>query len=153
MTNRVLFVCLGNICRSPLAEGLLRHHATQNGLDVEVDSAAVAGWHEGKPADPRAIVAAREAGFNIDQIVSRQLQSSDFSDDTLVLVMDQECLDKVNNKRPSDSTAEISLMMRFASDPRDADVPDPYFTGQFDPVIAMLDDCMPQLLHYLRDRQ
>lgn len=153
MIKRVLFVCNNNVCCSPLAEGILRLRAKQAGLDLIVDSAAASGWHSGEAPDARAIVAAREHGFDISEQLARLLRANDFETAQLIIAMDAECLEYVESLRPEGAEVEITLMRRLASVPSEEDVPDPYYTGQFDPVIAVLEDCMPGLIAYLKGAQ
>lgn len=122
---RVLAVCLGNICRSPMAEGLLRHHIQTKGLRIKVDSAGTNGYHNGEAPDPRAQAEMRRHGMEIGAQESRQIQKSDFERFDLILVMDS------SNRRDvlalaGDREEWRSKVHMFLDD---GDVPDPYFGG------------------------
>lgn len=153
MTHRILFVCLGNICRSPLAEGVLRRQMQGAGLDLVVDSAATGGWHEGQGPDARAVVAAREHGFDISAIRARRIRSEDFNDFDLILTMDSENLADVLRRAPADCAARIEMLTSFVADLPNKDIPDPYYTGRFDPVIAVIGKSIEGLLTYLKAEQ
>lgn len=154
MFEQVTFVCVGNICRSPLAVALFQRRAREAGLQISVDSAATSGWHSGEPADARAIVAARGHDLDITSHAARLLRPEEFMTSQLIVAMDQESLEGAMSIAPPIATdVEITLMSRFASEPIEADIPDPYYSGRFDPMIAMLDDCMPGLIAYLKGAQ
>ncbi len=148
MIESILFVCLGNICRSPLAEGLCQTAAASAGITLTIDSAGTSGWHTGDPPDPRCIVAAREHGFDISDQRSRVIRSEDFEAFDLILCMDEQNLEDVERRRPAGSTTPVRLLTEFRTDCSPRDVPDPYYTSQFNPVIKIIEDCMPGLLDY-----
>ncbi|MEM9584945.1 MAG: low molecular weight protein-tyrosine-phosphatase [Pseudomonadota bacterium] len=153
--SRVLFVCLGNICRSPLAEGVFRKHAAQAGLFVEIDSAGTGSWHTGNAPDARAIVAAREHGIDISEIRARTFGQFDFDEFDLILVADRETLADVMRMEKPSSLARVDMLTKYSSrsDLINMDIPDPYYTGQFDPVIAIIEDCVRNLTDYLKEEQ
>lgn len=122
----VLFVCLGNICRSPLAEAAFRAEAERVGLDAEVASAGTADWHEGKAPDPRSRAVARRNGMDIDHYQARQVKPTDFERFTHIVAMDDDNLAALEALRPAGAAAEISLMMAHAGRPGQA-VDDPYY--------------------------
>lgn len=126
----VLFVCLGNICRSPLAEAAFRHEAAKAGLDVEVDSAGTGNWHAGSPPDPRSVAKAREAGIDISHYRARQIVSRDFRRFTHILAMDKQNLADIRALAPEDATAEVSLLMDLVPGREGADIADPYYGGE-----------------------
>lgn len=145
MKTRVLFVCLGNICRSPLAEGLARAKAENEGrVGLEFESAATGGWHIGKPPDARAVVAARIHGIDISEQRARAISSADFARFDLIIAMDRSVADDVERLRPRANRTPVELMTRYG-DQLGSDVPDPYYSGKFEPVIALLEACMPGL--------
>jgi protein-tyrosine phosphatase len=132
---RILFVCLGNICRSPTAEGVARHL----GL-VDVDSAGTAGYHIGDPPDPRAQRAARARGIDLSGLRARQIERRDFDRFDLLLAMDVNNLAQLERIRPEKSTAELRLFLDFAPHLGLSDVPDPY-DGQDRDFERVLDLC------------
>ncbi|MEQ6887632.1 low molecular weight protein-tyrosine-phosphatase [Halomonas sp. CS7] len=136
---RVLFVCLGNICRSPTAEGVFRAHLEQAGLAsrVEVDSCGIGPWHVGKAPDARAREAALQRGIDLSDLRARQLAVEDFERFDYVLAMDHDNLAAIEAQRPASSEAVIALFLAFAGWPERA-VPDPYF-GDEDGFEAVLD--------------
>jgi protein-tyrosine phosphatase len=121
---RVLVVCLGNICRSPTAEAVLRHRLAEAGLAdrVELDSAGTGGWHIGEPPDARAIRHAAQRGYDLSGLRGRRVADEDFRRFDLILAMDDDNLAELDRIRPDDATAQLRL---FA----DAPVPDPYMGG------------------------
>lgn len=129
---RVLFVCTGNICRSPSAEGVFRHLVRQAGLDdrIEIDSAGTHDYHVGEPPDPRTCAVARTRGFELDDLRARQVRASDFNDFDLILAMDQGHLDHLRRIAPSEARSRIGLFLDYAPERGRRDVPDPYYGEQ-----------------------
>lgn len=123
----VLFVCLGNICRSPLAEGALRQAAEKAGLDIDVDSAGTGGWHIGNPPDPRARDVARAMGCDIGHLRARQLSAGDFVRFTHILALDHANLSAIRGMRPADAKAETGLLLDFVPGRTGEEVADPYY--------------------------
>ena len=111
MAVSILFVCLGNICRSPLAEGAFRAEAERLGLDVEVDSAGTGGWHQGEPPDSRAIAAARRAGVDISGQRARKVTRADFDRFDHIFALDADNLADLEALRPAGSRAQLSLLL------------------------------------------
>src|SRR3954470_3499858 len=111
MTASILFVCLGNICRSPLAEGAFRAEADRLGLDAEVDSAGTGGWHRGEPPDRRAIAVARRGGVDISVQRARQVTRADFDRFDHIVALDAENLADLERLRPAGSRASLSLLL------------------------------------------
>lgn len=138
---KVLMVCLGNICRSPLAEGILRHQAAANGLDWEVDSAGTGSWHVGQPPDPRSVATARKRGVDISHQRARQIGSADFYRFDHILVMDSSNRTHVLNMVPEISLrSKVSMIMDASHPGRSIEVPDPYWDDNgFDSVFDMLE--------------
>ncbi len=138
---RILMVCLGNICRSPLAEGILRHHAEQNGLDWEIDSAGTGGWHVGDPPDPRSIKVARQFGIDISMQRARQFKVADFDLFDQIFVMDTGNLRDILRLAPNQEyTKKVALMLDQVYPEKLKSVPDPYYNDDaFEPVFRMLD--------------
>lgn len=147
--KRILFVCLGNICRSPLAEGVLRHKAALTGTDLEIDSAGTASWHVGKPPDSRAIAAAAQRGYDISGLRARQVTPGDFENFDLILAMDKSNLADLDRLRPPGSRAEVELFLDLLQDPPVREVPDPYFEGNFEEVLDLIEETSEVLLERL----
>jgi protein-tyrosine phosphatase len=125
---RILFVCLGNICRSPTAEGVLRHLAAQQAPDLalEIDSAGTADYHIGAPPDPRSQRAALRRGIDISSLRARQVAVDDFARFDLILAMDGANLRDLQAMQPPDSRASLQLFLQYAPELKLRDVPDPY---------------------------
>ena len=145
---RVLFVCLGNICRSPLAEGLARHRAAALGLDWEFDSAGTGSWHVGHPPDPRACAEARRRATPIDDLRARQVVREDFQRFDLILAADRSVLHALEALRPSAARAELALLLDRAGVESRGEVPDPYYGDEagFAAVYALLERAVDALL-------
>jgi protein-tyrosine phosphatase len=145
---RILFVCMGNICRSPTAEGVMRRLLADAGLAdvVEVDSAGTGGWHAGEPPDARATTAARRRGVTL-QGGARQVRPEDFERFDLIVAMDRENLRELRALAPDDDARE-KLRLLVA----DRDVPDPYYGGDrgFETVLDMVGAACRELLDELR---
>jgi len=126
----VLFVCLGNICRSPLAEGIFSHLVTEAGLQTELtcDSAVNGAWHQGEPPDPRAIAIARKHGLDLSTQRARAIKRSDFTRFDLILCMDRHNLRELKRIQPHDKSATIDLFLHRAHGVN-AEVNDPYYGG------------------------
>lgn len=147
---RILFVCLGNICRSPSAEAVMRGLLLSEDLDgFEVDSAGTGDWHVGNPADPRAIAAAADRGVEITG-AARQVRSSDFEEFDLVLAMDRSNLDDLLALDGADP-AKVRLFRELAGE-GDLDVPDPYYGAEdgFGEVLDILETGCQTILNDLR---
>jgi protein-tyrosine phosphatase len=141
LSCRVLFVCLGNICRSPTAEGVLRHLAAQAGprLKIEIDSAGTADYHIGAPPDLRSRRAASRRGIDISGLRARQVTEDDFVRFDLILAMDRENLRELEAMKPANSRASLKLFLEYAPDLNLRDVPDPYYrdAGAFEEVLDL----------------
>ena len=129
MSASVLFVCLGNICRSPLAEAVLRAEAERAGIAVEVDSAGTGDWHVGSPPDRRAQAVALRHGIDISGYRGRQVTAADFRRFDHIFALDAENLKNLRQLRPSDGTAELRLLMDLVPGREGSSVTDPYFGG------------------------
>lgn len=127
MSASVLFVCLGNICRSPLAEAALRAEAERAGVELVVDSAGTGDWHVGSPPDRRAQAVALRHGIDISGYRGRQVTAADFRRFTHVFALDAENLKNLRRVRPSDGTAELRLLMDLVPGREGSGVTDPYF--------------------------
>lgn len=137
----VLFVCMGNICRSPTAEAVFRHLLKEEApeLQIEIDSAGTAGYHIGDPPDTRSQRAARRRGIDLGGLRARQVTPEDFAHFDLVLAMDHDNLRRLEEMRPPQSRARVRLFMEYAADPLRLEVPDPYYgdAGGFEEVLDL----------------
>jgi protein-tyrosine phosphatase len=129
MTLSVLFVCLGNICRSPLAEAAFRAEAERLGLDVEIDSAGTGDWHLGHPPDRRAAAVAGRNGIDISHLRARQVGPEDFRRFDHIVALDSENLRDLERLRPAGGRAELSLLLDHVEGREGQPVADPYYGG------------------------
>lgn len=128
--RRVLMVCLGNICRSPTAEGVMRARAQARGLAVEVDSAGTAAWHAGSPPDPRSVAHAARRGIDLRSLRARQVSDRDFQAFDLILAMDRQNLAELQRRCPPAQRHKLSLLLTHAAGWPEDEVPDPYYGGE-----------------------
>ncbi|MDN3645591.1 low molecular weight protein-tyrosine-phosphatase [Pontixanthobacter aestiaquae] len=126
----ILFVCLGNICRSPLAEAAFRKAAEEAGLDFAADSAGTAAYHIGSPPDPRSIATAAQHGIDISHYQGRQLDQDDFARFSHIYAMDHSNLRNIRAVAPSGSAAEIALLMDTVPGREGEEIADPYYGGE-----------------------
>lgn len=152
----VLLVCLGNICRSPTAEEILRQRAAIAGIPIKVDSAGTGDWHIGKHPDARAQKYAKQHGYNISKLVARQVNERDFEKFDLILAMDaqnladlQEIKEQAARNTNKNSLAQLALMSEIDSSYCKQDVPDPYHgdTDDFEKVITQLESSVDAWLN------
>ena len=140
---RVLMVCLGNICRSPTAEAMLRLKVQQAGLDgrIEVDSAGTADYHVDSPPDRRAIAHGERRGLEMRSLRGRQVAREDFDRFDHILAMDDDNLDDLKRMRPPGSRAKVALLMSYAPQAGSREVPDPYYGSAdgFERVLDLVD--------------
>lgn len=123
----ILFLCLGNICRSPLTEGAARAAFAAAGIEAALDSAGTGDWHVGHPPDRRAMAEARRRGVDISDLRARQLRASDFADFDLILAADDNNLRDARALRPANATAELKLMLDLVPGRAGESVTDPYY--------------------------
>ena len=143
---RLLFVCTGNICRSPTAEGVLRHLAEEVGIEVHVESAGIGDWHVGQPPDERAQHHARGRGYDLSAQRARQVRKRDFAQFDLIVAMDSGHLEILQEHCPAEHQAKLRMLVEGR------DVPDPYFGGAegFERVLDMVEAGCLGLLHELK---
>jgi protein-tyrosine phosphatase len=152
---RVLFVCMGNICRSPTAHGVFQTLVNARGLgnSIDVDSAGTHSYHVGNAPDPRSQATARARGIDLSGLRARRFVSGDFHDFDYLLAMDRGNLADMLAIRPDDATAHAGLMLEYAPHRKDREVPDPYYGDDgFDLVYDMIAEASEGLLKHLRER-
>ena len=150
---RVLFVCMGNICRSPTAHGVFRKMLVDHPADlsIELDSAGTGDWHVGQPPDSRATEAASRRGVEISDLRARTVHDEDFVLYDYILAMDELNLVTLQDRSPGKYHAKIRLLMEFAEQPSNRNVPDPYYGGPagFEQVLDLLENAGRGLLREL----
>jgi protein-tyrosine phosphatase len=153
MSVGVLFVCLGNICRSPTAHGVFAHHVARRGLDrlIRVDSAGTGDWHIGHAPDKRTTAAAMLRGYDLSSLRARQVTREDFSRFDYILAMDAENLRNLQAMRPSNYCGELKLFLDYGDDSRYREVPDPYYGGadDFALVVDLVENAALRLLDHI----
>lgn len=147
MTRSILFVCLGNICRSPTAEAIFRVQA--KGWGLEIDSAGTSGWHDGNPSDPRASAEAARRGIDMSYIRSRQVEAADFEHFDLIVAMDTQNMRDLQAVLPARSRAKLVKLLDYAPELGISDVPDPYYADNFPEVLDMIELACGKLLETL----
>jgi protein-tyrosine phosphatase len=151
---KILFVCLGNICRSPTAEGVSRSIAAREfpELDLEIDSAGTADYHVGEPPDRRTVAAARRRGYDLSGLRARLVRAEDFNRFDYIIAMDRANLAELTKRRPAGATARLVLFMSFVSGHEFDEVPDPYHCGteEFERVLDLCEAAARGLLTQLR---
>ena len=150
MTHRILAVCLGNICRSPTAEAVIRSLVEAAGLEAEIDSAGTGGWHIGKPPHPPMIRAAAKRGYDLTPLRARQFEIADFDRFDLILAMDRANLAEIERLRPRGSGTPVRLMLDYASGAPADEVPDPYYTGGYDEALDLVEGAAKGLVAQLQ---
>ncbi len=152
----VLFVCMGNICRSPTAEGVFRKHVSDAGLDaaIQTDSAGTHAYHSGEPADRRAHAAAERRGFSLEGIRARRVTDEDFDQFDFILAMDEDNLVVLQERAPDEHISKVRLFLEFAESRHENEVPDPYYGGSagFERVLDLVEEASQGLLETLRKK-
>ena len=150
---RILFVCMGNICRSPTAEGVVRVHLERAGLaaDVELDSAGTHGYHIGKAPDDRARKAAAMRGYDLSALRARRVSDLDFVRYDRILAMDRDNLDELRQVCPAEHHHKLGLFLEYSRNFREREVPDPYYGGAegFEHVLDLVEDAATGLIDSL----
>ncbi|MGH9182981.1 MAG: low molecular weight protein-tyrosine-phosphatase [Acidimicrobiales bacterium] len=152
---KVLFVCMGNLCRSPMAEGVFRQRVAQAGLDgrIAIDSAGTHDYHIGDSPDPRAQRAAGRRGYDLSGLRGRQVSAADFSEFDYVLAMDETNLRALKRLCPSRHAHKLRLFMDFSGGAALREVPDPYYGDEqgFELVLDLAEEASQGLLEHLRE--
>ncbi|MGB5079159.1 MAG: low molecular weight protein-tyrosine-phosphatase [Burkholderiales bacterium] len=155
MGMNVLFVCTGNICRSPTAEGVFRKLAADAGLRERIgaDSAGTHGYHVGEPPDPRTQAAAARRGYDLSDLRARKIERADFQRFDLILAMDRDHHAILSRMAPASVSHKLRLVMSYARRFSEPEVPDPYYGGpqEFERVLDMLEDAAQGLLGSLTE--
>jgi protein-tyrosine phosphatase len=146
---RILMVCLGNICRSPMAEGIFRHHAQINKLKVEIDSAGTANYHVGEAPDRRAIQFLKTKGIDISRLKARQFNRADFDEFDIIYAMDESNYNNIMRlARTEEDKSKVKLILSENPDENTISVPDPYYGGMdgFERVFELLDTATKSII-------
>ena len=151
MTQSILFVCLGNICRSPSAEGVVRRMAAERGISLQLDSAGTGTWHLGDPPYAPMQAAASARGYDLSDLRARQVSRSDFDRFDLIVAMDADNLANLEAMRPRQGGAELRLFTDYAAATGADEVPDPYFTRDFDGTLDLIESAARGLLDQLAE--
>jgi len=156
MSVQVMFVCLGNICRSPTAHGVFQKLVEDAGLaqQVSVESSGTAAWHVGKSPDRRSVAAAGERGYDLSQLVARQVCTGDFEQYDYVLAMDRSNLQDLEDIAPPGYRGHLGLFLSFGQQQSYLEVPDPYYgDGKgFELVLDLVEDAANGLLNHIKRR-
>lgn len=151
---RVLFVCLGNICRSPMAEAVFRHMIDQEDLagEIMVDSAGTADWHTGKQPHDGTRNLLDDKQISYESMYARQINQEDWKQSTYIIVMDEQNMIDVKNTFEPKTDVTLAKLMDFVDGPEEMNVPDPYYTGDFDSTYQLVYNGARQLLSYIKGR-
>ena len=151
MKTKILFVCMGNICRSPTAEGSFRSIVSKQDLSdsFEIDSAGTHAYHIGNPPDSRSQQTARKYGIDLSNQKARQVHEIDFYYYDYIIAMDTDNIQILRSIRPADSQSQIKLLLDYLPDTSFQSVPDPYFEGKFDEVFEMVYEACTSFLESL----
>ena len=155
-TYSILFVCMGNICRSPTAHGVFRQKVIDHGLSawVKVDSAGTHNFHPGRPPDERSLEHAAKRGYNLSDLRARQIQAADFELHDLILVMDMDNLALVQEECPHAHQHKVRRLTEFCLQHNSNVVPDPYYGGKtgFEDVLDLVEDACEGLIQHVRQQ-
>ncbi|MET0378570.1 MAG: low molecular weight protein-tyrosine-phosphatase [Spongiibacteraceae bacterium] len=156
MSIGVLFVCLGNICRSPTAHGVFLQHVQRRGLQdhIRVDSAGTGDWHIGHAPDKRTAATALRRGYDLSELRARQVLRDDFARFQYILAMDAENLRNLQHLRPASFNGELKLFLEYGDHPEYTEVPDPYYGDEadFERVVDLVETAAQGLLHHIVTR-
>lgn len=154
MGVKVMFVCLGNICRSPTAHGIFAAMVQEAQLQerISIDSCGTSGWHIGNPPDPRSIAMAAARGVDLSNLKASQIQPEDFRNFDYILAMDHQNLVDLQSIAPANSTARVELLLALDEDSVVREVPDPYYGGEegFALAVELIEAASAKLLSHIR---
>lgn len=153
MSTRILFVCLGNICRSPAAESVFRSLSEQAGLDLMIDSAGTIGYHVGDVPYGPMQQAASARGYDMSGLRARQFTAADFDDFDLLVGMDMDNIADMKTKRPNGNTTPIRLFTDYTVDSQASDIPDPYYTRDFAGALDLIEKASSGLISWVQTAQ
>ncbi len=149
---KILMVCLGNICRSPLAEGIFKQKVAEKNLDWFVDSAGTGGWHAGELPDRRSIAIAKKYGIDLTDQRARKLQPIDLERFDLILAMDENNFQDILRLAKTDvQRKKVAKILNLANPHTDANVPDPYYDNRFEHVYQLLEDAANEIIHKIQE--
>ncbi|WP_047980424.1 low molecular weight protein-tyrosine-phosphatase [Ornithinibacillus contaminans] len=148
----VLFVCLGNICRSPMAEAIFRHQLQQAGLadEISVDSGGIGGWHVGEPPHKGTRTILDREKISYDGIRVRQVKKSDWEEFDYIIAMDDQNINDLKQIHAGNEHVMVKKLMEFVDQPKERNVPDPYYTGDFEYTYELVSEGCSNLLSYIR---
>lgn len=152
---QVVFLCLGNICRSPMAEAVFRNLVDKENLSdkITVDSAGTASWHTGKPPHEGTREKLDEQKVSYDGMTARQINQEDFNKNTYIITMDDQNMTDIKDAYDISGAAEVKKLMDFIDDPKETNVPDPYYTGDFNYTYDLVLDGSKAVLNYIRQKE
>ena len=150
MFRRILFVCLGNICRSPAAQGVFCQFSQQAGLDLQIDSAGTGGWHIGKAPYGPMQQAALARGYDLSDLRARQFDANDFAAFDLIIGMDDENISNIERQRPAGDKTPVHLFTDYAKHCGASYIPDPYYTDDFETALTLIEQASRGLLNQLQ---